>query len=277
MYHPCMNRTVTRWVLLLAAFWVLGPVALMIMEGVRAPDGGPQASLLLAESPMRALAAAAAVFVIAGIAGVIGGRLFGVRTGFFSAGLVLVWPAWELGTVLGIVRREQSVSAFASLRLEGVLVALATIAAGFAIGRFSREAPAAPAGKPAIRAKFAAGDFMGPGAGLIAGAVAATACARTEMPGQAIAAAFAAGVLGALVAAMLSVHLRPAWVLAGLALLAFIGPASGAMIDGSQAVAHLYSGTITPLARLTPMHWAAGLMLGVPIGCSWAAGLIKRS
>jgi hypothetical protein len=64
-------------------------------------------------------------------------------------------------------------------------------------------------------------------------------------------------------------------VAAALLALAFVGPASGAILDADAAVRHLYEGTLTSTARLTPLHWIAGLLLGVPVGSSWAAGFAR--
>lgn len=252
-------------------------MALMLMSGVRAPDGGPEASLLLSESPAMALGAAAIVFVMAAAVGALGARAFGTRSGLFIAGLVLVWPAWESGTVIGILRRTQSGSSLQTLGIEGLIVAAATIAAGIGLARFGGEVRAAPLAANAEPRKISAGAVVGPLVGLMVGMVGATACARTEMPGQAIASAFVAGLLGAMSAMLFDSRVKPEGVLLGLAMLAFIGPMSGALLDGTNAVQHVYDGTITPLARLTPLHWAAGLLLGVPVGASWASGLVKKA
>lgn len=248
-------------------------MALMLMSGVRAPDGGPEASLLLSESPATALGAAAVIFVMAAAVGALGARAFGTRSGLFIAGLVLVWPAWESGTVMGILRRTQSGSSLSTLRLEGLIVAAATIVVGIIVARFGRDTLATNA-EPR---KVSAGTVVGPLVGFAVAVIGASACARTEMAGQAIASAFVAGLLGTLAMMLFDSRVKPERVLMGLALLAFIGPASGAVIDGATAVQHVYDGTITPMARLTPLHWAAGLLLGVPVGASWASGLVKKA
>ncbi len=269
-----MARSLQRWVLILVAFWALGPAAAMLMNAVRAPDGGPDASIFLSESPIIAIAAAAAAFVLALLVGVIGSRMFGTRSGLFIAGLVIVWPAWTAGTVMGILRGTQSPHSLWTLALEGLLVAASTFAVAFIIDRAQPIAPNTP---NILKAKPPSASLpIGPIAALLAGIIAAFACAQTEMPGQAVAAAFFAGLLGSLVGTLADPRTRLAWLVAPLALLAFIGPASAAILDGDAAIPHLYAGTITPLARLTPLHWAAGLLLGVPVGASWAAGMLKK-
>ncbi|MBL8746933.1 MAG: hypothetical protein JNK58_11325 [Phycisphaerae bacterium] len=271
-----MSRTAWRWVLIGVSFWVLGPLAMKLMSGVRAPDGGAEASLLLSESPLMALGACAVAFALAGAAGAAGSWAFGVRTGLFVAGLVLVWPAWEGGTVLGILRRTQSVGSLRTLGFEGVVVAVATVALGYVVARSGAGAGGRSEGVERPRRGFELADVVGPTVGLIVGAIGAAATARSEMAGQVIAAAFVAGLVGTLASVLFNSRVNPAVVLSGLAMLAFIGPASGAVIDGANAVRHVYDGTITPLARLTPLHWAAGLLLGVPVGASWASGLVKK-
>lgn len=262
---------------MVVAFWGLGPLAMMLMGHVRAPDGGPEATLLLSESPAMALGAAAVVFALAAGAGAVGSWAFGVRSGLFAAGMVLVWPAWESGTVMGLLRRTQSGGSLGTLQFEGLLVAFATCMVAIVVARTDRGAKLTLSGTEAGLRGIRMNDLVGPIVGLVAGGFGAAACARTEMPGQVIASAFVAGLLGTLASTLFNPRMNPAGVLMGLSLLAFIGPLSGKVLDGTEAVRHVYEGTIIPLARLTPMHWAAGLLLGVPVGASWAAGLVKKA
>lgn len=269
-----MTRPVLRWIVVLVAFWVLGPLAASLTGAVRAPDGGPDTSMLVSESRLFAIGAVAASFALALLAGAVGSRGFGTRTGFFAAGLVLVWPAWKSGTVMGILRDTQSGGTLWTLAIEGFVIGTATAGIAFLIARCSPDSsPTKPSGSNPEPAALP----LGPLVGLAAGAVGALACARTELPGQAIAAAFAAGLVGAMAAMLLDPRARPAPILAAVALLAFVGPASGAVLDGDLAIRHLYEGALTPLARLTPLHWAAGLLLGVPVGASWASGMIRKA
>lgn len=261
---------------MLTAFWVIGPAAGWLATALRAPDGGPDTTLFLAESPAKAVGVFAASLAMAGVTGIIASRLFGVRSGFFAAGLVLVWPAWTAGTVMGVLRRTQSGATLWTIALEGVLIAAATAALAWVIGRAQPPVPGSvpkPAKKIEIAPWF---SLFSISAGVVFGGVAAAAVARSELPGQAIAAAFAAGLAGTIAATAVNIRGRLPVIISGLALLAFVGPASAAVLDGNDAISHLYSGAIMPLARLTPLHWLAGLFLGVPVGASWISGLVKK-
>lgn len=267
-YHARMTKGVLRWVLIIVAFWLLGPLVGRLSAGLRAPDGGSEVSMLLSESPGISAAVYLLAAVLATIAGYVGARAFSLRTGFFCAGLVMIWASWASGTIEGILRRTQSPSIFTTLVVEGVMLGLALTVMGILISRGARRA----ASEAPERSK--AGVMLAAlAAALAAGGFAAAAVARTQLPGQTIGAAIAAGIAGALIATVVDARVRLAPVIAVLSVLAVAGPASSMVMNGPTAVTDLYAGDLSPLARITPLHWVAGILLGVPIGSSWAAGL----
>ncbi|MDX2116064.1 MAG: hypothetical protein SFZ24_10675 [Planctomycetota bacterium] len=269
-----MNSGVLRWILLGGAFWGGGPLAAWLTEGIRDPRGGYWASLLYSDDPVRAVLQAVGAFAVALVFAVAGARWFSVRSGLFAAGLVLVWPAWTVGSMTGIIRGARETPVFRLLVLEGALVASMCALVAFAVARaaaIGRGADEPSAGEERDGGKRA----LACGAALVGGVVGAFVVARTALPGQAVAAGVCAGLLGALGGGLIERRLSAALVLPVVAVLACAGPALGAVVNGTDPVRDLYAGTLTPLARLTPLHWAAGVLLGVPIGSSWVAGLGK--
>jgi len=270
-----MNKGILRWVHLIVAFWACGPIAAWLTLGLRAPDGGSDFTLILSDSPVSAFLRVGTAILLAALVGMVGSALFGARTGLFSAGLVIVWPAWMMGSIEGIVRRTHSSSAFITLAIEGLILAVVLIAGAWLIARAQRTSPPAP------RSKFTSNSIVPMAAGALGacaaiGAVAAWGFARSELPGQAIAAAIVAGIFGTLVGTVIDPRPGMLRFVAALSLLAIAGPASAAILQGGEVVRAMYAGELVPLARLLPLHWVAGLLLGVPIGASWAESFIKR-
>lgn len=278
-----MIRNTLRWTLLGVAMFVLGPLAASLTQGVRAPDGSTESTLLTAEHVGVAAVRLGACFGLAALAGAVAGRAFGVRTGLFGAGLVLAWSAGTAGTIDDIIRRTQSASTFRTLASEGVIIGLLTAGVGVVCVLASRKHEPAIAPAPVTKGARHAGDGRSAAraagalaACLAAGGLAAAIVARTMLPGQVIAAAACAGIAGAMAGLMVHHHARPHWLLASLCVLGVVGPASAGLAHGEVAHA-VYTNHLTPLARLTPLHWAAGLLIGVPIGLSWGSSMIKKS
>jgi hypothetical protein len=94
--------------------------------------------------------------------------------------------------------------------------------------------------------------------------------------GQTLAAAVVAGITGTLVGRIVSHRAPLGSFLAGGLLLAAIGPAAGAIIDGQALVERVYAGTGFTLARIMPLDWIAGILIGVPVGASWAASMVQK-
>jgi hypothetical protein len=273
-----MARNTFRWILLAITMFILGPIAGAAASWLRGVDGSHAVSLLASGTGVVGAMGVAIGFALAGVAGIIASRLFGVRTGLFAAGLVLVWTAAKTGTVDGIARQAQEASVFRTLAIEGMIIGAATFALGFLIVRAaggSEEAPDEPAARFNERSKEAPRMIGAVAACAVAGAIAAIIVARSSLPAQAIFAAAAAGVAGAMVALLVHQNTRIHWMLAALCGLAIVGPASAGFAH-ADVIHAMYKGSLTPLARITPLQWAAGLMLGVPVGLSWATSMIKK-
>lgn len=266
-----MSKALLRWVMLGLAALVAGPAAGWLSGSLRAPDGGRDATALLSESPARGVAYLLGVVGIAGLLGVVTARLCSLKTGLFSAGLVLAWAAWAGGRVDGIVRRTQSGSCLWSLALEGAALGLVGMILGWIITRAAARHTEEPK-----RAGAGPVWLTGPPIGIVVGGLAAWAFARSDLAGQAIVAATMAGLCGTLVGRVV-IHRAPvASFLAVGAVLAVVGPVSGVVMEGPHLVESVYAGSVFPLSRLMPLDWLAGSFLGVPLGAAWAASMLEK-
>ena len=277
-----MAKTVLKWAIFAVALFVIGPFAGAIASSVQAPDGSTQASILISHSPARALLALALALLLTAIVGVFTSRLFTPRTGLFAAGLVAVWPAGALGDIGGLLRHTASAPVFRTLTFEALLVAAALLAVAWIVSRAgtltTAAPPTAPSGLRAYEERTQAlkRSLLAAAAGTIAGGIGAVIAARSTLPGQAIFAAAFAGALGTMAAVLVHKTVAAHWATAGLVLLIVAGPASGGFAPPEETLRALYASDLSPLARITPLHWFAGLLIGIPIGFSWGESLTTK-
>jgi hypothetical protein len=290
-----MTRAILRWLIPLATLLALAPLAAWMTVSLRAPDGGPETSLLLCNSPVRGIVAGLGAFALAMLAGAVASRLLGVSWGFFAAGLVLAGAAWGTGRVDQIVRRTQSASTFWALSAEGFLVGALGVLTAAVIVRARAASDRGPhvALPDDDRGAWAASLAIGLPIMVLAGAVGAWIVAREPLKGQTFAAAAVAGILLA-IAGHLAAPRAPleVFVLA-VAILAAVSPALSLLVNlvptatgaratltflpgGSRVLAAVRAGTMLPLARLLPLDWVAGAFVGIPIGLSWAGAMVEK-
>jgi len=260
-----MSRTILKWTLLAIAGAILGPIAYHLIGATPAPDGSRAVTALLSASPVRSTLLTALCLVMAGAIGVLTARLVSVRSGMFASGLVLIWAAASGGHLEAIIRRTHSGSSLVALAAEGALLGAAGILIAWLITRRSSGASADGAAAP-----------LGPALGIVVGAIAGWAVARSGMTGQTIAAAAAAGLFGTLVGTV--VDQRSAlWTYASIAVvLGLVGPLIAKFTLGDRLVEAVYAGTVSALAWPAPMDWLAGVLIGVPMGDAWAASMLER-
>jgi hypothetical protein len=268
-----MKHATMKWVSILIAGLALGPLAGQLVGRVRGTDGSPTGTALLSESPATGVAMSAAAILLAAVAGIIGGRLAGLRTALFSAGLVLAWGAFATARLDAVVRRTHDVSALWTLAAEGLILAGLGVAATLLILRVSK-----PELEARHHAKLLSTESLTAAAvTILVGAAGAMLIARTSKDvGQTLGAAVVAGIVGTLVGRVVA-HRAPlgAFALAAL-FLAAIGPASGAIVNGTSIVEKVYAGNEFALTRVMPLDWIAGILLGVPVGASWASSMVEK-
>ena len=284
-----MKQTATRWSVHLLALVALGPLAGLLVASLRAADGGPDATLLVCTTPAAGLLAGIGALAIAGLIAIVGARLVDARAGLFAAGIVLAWAAARSGRVDIILMHTQSSAPLVRLALEGVLVGAGSVLiaiVAYAVGKPSAQTGDAPDARPPLGAALA-GSFRravaGPGllvalpVAIVAGGAGAWLIAATPMKGQTIGAAVAAGVLAG-AAGRVADQRSPAQMLClAIAILAALGPLSAFVFQrGANPVDAAYAGSLFALARIAPLDWVAGGLIGVPIGVSWAGSMIDK-
>lgn len=281
-----MLQALIRWVVPLVALLGLGPLAWLLTGRLRAPDGGRETSLLLNEAPARGLAALAAAMALALAAGVLGAWSIGKRSGLFCAGLVLAWAAWGTGRVDRLLSWSGRAESLYTLALEGALVGALTTVVSLLVLRTPTRAAAGPDARDPEHLHHhlpeepsALWDTGAPAAvlaALAAGAVVVWLLAQETLKGQTVAAATVGGLFAAAAGRVASQRVSGALFVGAMAVLMAASPAAAALIHSSGAVKAALAGTLYHGARLMPLDWAAGALMGVPLGLSWAASMIEK-
>jgi len=278
-----MRHNLHRWLLLLVAALVLGPIAGAMTGSLRAADGGHHASLLVNESLVMGVLITVGVFVLAGIAGIAGSRIAELRHGFLCAGLVLAWGAWGTGQIDRTLHRSLSSGTMYALSAEAVLVGALGVGLAAAMVLIARQPPPDPElaphhHAPEPRTLMNAASPTAFAASFIVAGVIGWLVAQDTMKGQTFAAAAFAGMFGATAGRLLAPASSALTFIAAIALLAIVSPAAATFLhpSGMGATRAALAGTLFPLARPLPLDWIAGAFVGVPLGLSWATSLVDK-
>ena len=283
---PSALKTTLRWALILASLLAIGPLAAELVTRVRDVDGGRAVTLLihgdLAAAALAALALTAAVLLV----GLTAARFFSLGTAYFCAGAIIAWASSELGSLEAITRRAGSGKDLFTLGLEGLLVSLAAAAATLLFARAAGPGHQRTSDPWLQRALFAepAPRTQGhhPAAALAAAVLAAGIAvwfiALSGARTQTLAATITGGIAAGAVAHMLHAHRRltPLLPMLAMGVVALLGPVIAKFLEGDRLMAHVYDGSVFSLARPISLDWAAGALIGVPLGMSWAGASAEK-
>ncbi len=267
-----MKSAVIRWTAVALAAFVVGPVAGWLTGSLRAPDGAADATALLSTSPALGLVSTLAAVLLAVAYGHIVAKLQNFKWGMLCAGLIVAWAAWQSGRADAVIRRVQAPSALWLLAIEGLIYGFIGVVATYFIVRASDNRAAGVDGDEGTQQD----SMKAAGVAVLAGAVVAWGVARSEMVGQTFGAAVAAGIVGTLVGRVVGHRACvPASMLA-CPILAAASPAIGAVMHGQSVTEALYRGELFALARIMPLDWLAGMLIGVAVGVSWAGSMVEK-
>ena len=72
----------------------------------------------------------------------------------------------------------------------------------------------------------------------------------------------------------LAAMLMPATTILAIMIIAAVSPVIAGVMHGGGLASVVYSGDVLPLARPLSLQWAAGAMIGSPIGIGWAGAML---
>jgi hypothetical protein len=285
-----MTKSILRTVYVVLVLLAVGPLSAALLAGLRDTDGGDGVTILTGGRIGAGLAGLAVLALGATLAGVVGAKIFSAGMGFAGAGLVFAWGAWNLGTLEEVLRRTRQGKESMALAVEGLLavlvagavMALTWIIAERAQGRDNKSSGGI--GLIGVREKGSTGVAMTAVAAwalaACAGGVIAAIFAISAVKGQAVFAAFVgaivAGVVAQTIGAAQHVKVSPLVPALAMAVPAVAGPLIAALVAQQGWVPAMFAGSDFPLGRIVGLDWAAGLLLGVPVGMGWAGAMIDH-
>lgn len=274
-----MLKTALRYCALALALFAMGPLAWMLVGTLRAEGGGPGATPLLSLTPVPGLVRGFAAVVLCCAFGLLVRRFVTPRWAYFCTGLALAWAAYGTGSLVEVLRASPSERTLWMLAVEALVLGAPVVVFAWLVQPHSDAMP-----PPADR-KLSYRDKQPVSVGTIAFVVALVAAslgawliAQNTLKGQTIAAAVVGGLLAAL-AGHLLVPPAPPWVyLAGVVAVAIGAPVVAGLIEqsGTDLLRAAYANRVFAPARVLPLDWLAGGLIGVPLGWAWAASFVEK-
>jgi hypothetical protein len=280
-HDPQKGPLVLRWLLPSLAAVLFGPLVALPVAALRDSTGGPDATLLLSESPILGIAALIGIAIVAAVGGAITGRLTAHGTGRTFAGLCIAWAAMRTGDSWRLFEMHGAGAAI-PLAIEGLLVAVAgfTIATVLTIGggRHTVETFKADLREAVGSANGAIGVVIGVAAGIAGAVLVGLDGAR----GQCLAAGFFGSLLAAvgvhLATPTLSLEQARLRSIAAVCVLMVVGPLTVYAFPGGGAAADAArGGTLVGPSIVQPLDWLVGIFLGIPTGLGWVGSVSEKA
>lgn len=273
----------------IAALFLLGPVSTLNLAALQSLEGGRDVSLLVSAAPAIGLGFGLAIIVGAAIYGIVCAKVVDPRTGTLSAGFLVSWAAWCTGNMEHIFRFEPGAGTLIRLCIEALIVCAATGVAALLIAGAARADYEPMHGDlpgphlRSLRGLFKTPVLGGVAAGAAAALVVAHVVAFNPLRGQALMAA----ILGSIAAGAVTRLVIRAWAneeapsaapYAAVLLAATAAPLIGFVVPGASKLgtAALQGTLIGPLV-VQPLDWAAGVLIGVPMGLAWAGAAVTKA
>ena len=286
-----MWNAVLRWALPLAALVAIGPLAGVLTGMLRGADGGPDATPLVCGAPLLGIAAAIAGVLVAIAWGVIVARILDERSGFYAGGFALAWVAWRTGELDEIIRwldagGLSTTGMMVRFTVEAVVLGV-MVACGAALISVVGSKPERPGQSLATRYRQELADSVGAPAtwgaiviGALAALVAAFVIARSADKGQAVMAGVLAGIAASasarLAASAVGRDVPQSSAIWSVVLAAAAAPIIAVVMHGSGLETAIIAAREFAPARVLPLDWLAGAVLGVPIGARWVQSSMER-
>lgn len=281
-----MIDTSIRWGLYIAALVVVGPIAGALMDLSSASNGAAGTALVTTSPVLGVIALVLGAALALGLGSLAAWRC-GLRPGLTCAGIVFCWMA---GMSSGLTETIAAAGhgPWLALVLEGTLVAVCLLALGVAIALAAQKHKPAPGehvtpqSAEAMQSEHALTlnprVLVAVAIAALGGAAAAWVLAVTDIRGQVIAAAAISAIAIGLIIKLVDIKTPAIAALAAAGVLAIVSPAYAlATVNPDTALAAAYAQTLPGLVLVTPLDWAAGVLLGTPIGLAWAASILKRA
>lgn len=272
-----MSKVLTRNVALFGGMILAGFVCVQAAPMLRSVQGGRGPTVLAAERPAIAAVAVAVCMIVATAVACAVGRVVNAAVGLFVLGAGVFTLDSRLGGLRELIYAHSGKSAMFGMAIETLILAvllLGLILIVFTItGGFHDVEPEPDGTRPHWLKSNTA--LKSAGAGILV-LPAVWLIAQSPMKGQAIAAVFFGAMLAGLIGRLIAPHVQP--------ILLFVSPvlfgAIGHLIAGATMRAPLddayIAGGGSAFARIMPLDYVAGSLLGVSFGLGWAKSFLHH-
>jgi hypothetical protein len=258
--------------ILIVALAIAGLVGVMGAQWLNGPRGGLGPTLLQANNPIFASISVMNVMALATILGIIVGQVSTAASGMFVLGFALFALAMRTQGVSEFIFSEGDISILMVETLGMSLVILLSSIIMFRICGPLKDVPLdkneswdPPFSLQGIAMTLLISLSILPVIWVVA---------ATPSKGQVIGAAVVGGIVVACLARKFTPHLQPIMLFAAPTAIAAVGYATANFMGVSDIA--LAKNTISPLIFPMPLEYAAGSLMGIPIGLSWGTSLAKK-
>jgi hypothetical protein len=284
-----MRKAVFEWVTLLTALVIVGPFVALPVAWLTTASGASDATPLTSTQPALGIGYSLLAMLAALLTGWLGTKTVSRGMGMAAAGFVLVWVAARSGAGAMILRDAPSANAAAlRLTIEAAILALPTLLLVTLVHK-PRPLESDDSVYPLTECRCGLVEGLrdcltsrGVQIVLAAAAGAVIGCMFASigfLKGQGLFAGFMGGLIGGAAGGLLLAGVenpRPALApYLGVVLVMIAAPIAGSFYYGNALRTVAVSGELFGPARLIPMDWIAGMLLGVPWGLSWLASSVK--
>jgi hypothetical protein len=262
------------WIVILAAL-ALSMIAFLLVEPTLLSSRGTFGpTILQAQAPAASVLAMLGALVVGTFIAIGVARFFSSATALLILGIGLGWLALQLQPIQEVVLH----GSMNWLVLEGLVWSAVILTIVVLIASFT-----GPMVEPMLDPGESAPDWAMSIEGIKMGAAGLAALpvvwliAQSSFKGQVLAAtifgSIAAGIVGRLVAPMV----QPYLLFATVCLFGALGQwVAGIMIPVSELEATVNAGTLPHILLPLPIDYAAGTLIGLPLGLSWGSSFLQK-
>lgn len=270
-----MMQTIYRNGTILLGMIMTGLAAAVASGALISPRGAMGPTMLQAQSPAVAVIAIVVLLLISiGVAAGVS-RLINAAVGIFVLGWGIAILAMRSATIEEIAFGGGSLSMVAIETLVWALLILGATIAVFKLGGPLDDISPDPDTdkRPGL---FSKQSLISAAAGVIVLPV-VWLLTRTTAPGQAAGAVLVGAMLAGLAGRLLSPHVQPILLFASPCFFGAIGHFIGqTMLRGASLSDAYVNGSVPMLSLPMPLDYAAGTLIGIPLGLGWAKSFLHE-
>jgi hypothetical protein len=274
---PAVSKILVRNIALFGGMLVAGLICARAVPFMTSLRGVHGPGILTAGRPALAAVVVLACFAVTTLLACVVGKLSNAAVGLFVLGAGVFVLDDRLGGIRELAFAHASrgtlvIAAIETIVLAVVALAMVLIVFGTA-GGFHDVEPDVNGRRPhwltsdAALRSAACGVLVIPAVWLVA---------QTPLKGQAITAVFFGAMLAGLVGRLIAPHVQPILVFVSPVIFGALAQLAAAVLTRMPLDEAYVNGSLSVLARVLPMDYLAGALLGVSFGLGWAKSFLQH-